>query len=107
MWQIPLVLILMLDAVSNAVTQLQVKYRQWRLPDDAVHPATSSLIDEAIADLDRHGEVCLDDLAFTSTTKEEARRTFTEFAEQGYLEPVDGESDTWQPGELFEALADC
>lgn len=92
----------MIETVSNVVARLQVKYRRWRLPEHTVHRSTNALFDEAIAELEAEGEVCLDDLQFTETTKADARDAFEELEQKGFLAPVDGKPDTWKAGELFE-----
>lgn len=94
----------MIEAVSSAFTSLKVKYRRWRLPQHTVHRSTSALFDVALAELKAEGEVCLSELPFNETTKEDARDAFEELEEKGFLEPVDDEPDTWEAGELLELL---
>lgn len=85
-------------------TALKVKYRRWRLPQHTVHRSTTALFDVALAELKAEGEVCLADLQFTETTKEDARDAFEELEEKGFLAPVEGEPDTWKAGEMIELL---
>ena len=91
----------MIETLSKAVEPFKVKYRRWRLPDHAVHPSTRALFDVAIAELEAEGEVCLENLDFTSTTKADARDAFYELEEKGFLAPIEGKEDTWKHGELF------
>lgn len=95
----------MFGTLSTFATNLRVRYRRWRLPEHAVHRATESLFDEAIADLQKNGEISLSDFEYTATTKAEARRTFRELEEKGFLKSTEGDSDTWEAGELFEVMA--
>lgn len=94
----------MYNTISTFAAKLRRKYQRWRGHDHTVDAVTDALYEEAIADLQKHGKVCLDDLQFTERRKESARTTFNELASKGYLEPVDGERDTWKTGELYEAL---
>jgi hypothetical protein len=94
----------MFNTLSTFVTQLRVKYRQWRLPEHAVHRATESLFDEALADLQKNGKFCLDDFEYTNTTIAEARTVFQELESKGFIASVEGEPDTWEPGEFYELL---
>lgn len=94
----------MYNTISGFAAKLRWKYQQWRGPDHSVDAVTEALYEEALADLRKNGKVCLDDLQFTDTRKESARTTFNELASKDYLEPVEGERDTWKTGELYEAL---
>ena len=94
----------MIETVSNAVTQMKVRYRRWRLPQHAVHRSTNALFDECIAELEAEGQFSLDDLHFTETTKEDARDVLYELEEKGFLAPVEDEPDTWKAGELLALL---
>jgi NADPH:quinone reductase-like Zn-dependent oxidoreductase len=94
----------MYNTISTFAAKLRRKYQQWRGPDHSVDAVTEALYEEALADLRKNGKVCLDDLQFTETRKERARTTFNELASKGYLEPVEGERDTWETGELYELL---